>query len=154
MLRSFSKFTPSLKSSFNSLARFSTQAQVNYTMDIFPDQIVNNLKSKVTKASEEELKEIETDIVNKINFFDSDQYADTVILLARANKGSDLLWDVLSRKVFDYNFDYIQSDAILVALNHTFKCRDFMMDPLKKNLYRLYAGRQHRVGKLYRSFYF
>jgi hypothetical protein len=150
MLKSFSKFT-SFKN-IKSLARFSTQA--NYTMDIFPDQIVNNLKAKVAKASEEELKEIEADIVNKINFFDSDQYADTVVLLARANKGSDLLWDVLSRKVFDFHFDYIQSDAILTALNHTFKCRDFMMDPLKKNLYRLYAGKEDRVGKLYRSFYF
>jgi len=150
MLRSFSKFR-SLRN-IESLARFSTQA--NYTMEVFPDQLVNNLKAKVAKASEEELKEIETEIVNKINLFDSDQYADTVILLARANKGSDLLWDVLSRKVFDYHFDYIQSDSILTALNHTLKCRDFMMDPLKKNLYRLYAGRQHRVGKLYRSFYF
>lgn len=152
MLRSLSKLTSLKNIKSLSLARFSTQA--NYTLDAFPDQIVNNLKSKVAQASEEELKEIETDIVNKINFFDSDQYADTVILLARANKGSDLLWDVLSRKVFDYHFDYIQSDAILTALNHTFKCRDFMMEPLKKNLYRLYAGKEDRVGKLYRSFYF
>ena len=150
MLRPFSKFT-SLKN-IKSLVRFSTQA--NYTMDVFPDQIVNNLISKVTKINEGELKEIETEIVNKINLFDCDQYADTVILLARANKGSDLLWDVLSRKVFDYHFDYIQSDAILTALNHTYKCRDFMMDPLKKNLYMLYAAKQSKVGKLYRSFYY
>lgn len=151
MLKSFSKLT-SLNKSIKCLARFSTQA--NYTMDIFPDQILNNLKAKVAKATEEDLKELETDIVNKINFFDSDQYADTVILLARANKGSDLLWDVLSRKVFDYQFDYMQSDAILTALNHTYKCRDFIMDPLKKNLYRLHAGKQDNIAKLYKSFYY
>lgn len=152
MLRSFSRITGFKNLKSLSLARFSSQA--NYTLDVFPDQIVSNLKSSVAKASEEDLKQIETDIVNKINFFDSDQYADTVILLARANKGSDLLWDVLSRKVFDYNFDYVQSDAILTALKHTYKCRDFMMDPLQKNLYRLYAGKEDRIGKLYRSFYF
>lgn len=150
MLRSLTKL--SNFKNFKSIARFSTQ--VDYTMDIFPDQIVNKLKENVCKANDEQLKEIETDIVNKINFFDSDQYADTVILLARANKGSDLLWDVLSRKVFDYHFDYIQSDAILTALNHTYKCRDFMMDPLRRNLYRLYAGKDEKVGKLYRSFYY
>jgi len=153
MIRAFSKFA-NLKNlkKLNVLGKFSSH--VNYAIDIFPDEIVNNLKVKVSNASEAELKEIETDIVNKIHFFDSDQYADTVILLARANKGSDLLWDVLSRKVFDYHFDYIQSDALLTALKHTYKCKEFIMEPLEKNLYRLHAGSDERVGKLYRSFYY
>jgi hypothetical protein len=123
-------------------------------MDIFPDQIINKLKQNIAKVDEDGLKEIETLIVNKINFFDSDQYADTVILLARADKGSELLWDALSRKVFDYQFDYIQSDAILTSLNHTYKCKDFIMDPLRKNLYKFYASKDEKVGKLYRSFYY
>ncbi len=150
MLRSISKL--SNFKHLKSISRFSTQ--VDYTMDIFPDQIINKLKQNIAKVDEDGLKEIETLIVNKINFFDSDQYADTVILLARADKGSELLWDALSRKVFDYQFDYIQSDAILTSLNHTYKCKDFIMDPLRKNLYKFYASKDEKVGKLYRSFYY
>jgi hypothetical protein len=153
MLRTITKIKKINISNVKCLARFST-SQPNLSLDIFPDQIVSNLKAKIGKATDEDLKEIETDIVNKIHFFDSDQYADIVILLARANKGTDLLWDVLSRKVYDYELDYMQSDALLTALNHTYKCDDFLIDALKKNLYRFYANRTDKNSKLYRNFYF
>lgn len=132
--------------------KFSTQA--NCSMDIFPDQILSNLKSNINKVTEEELKEIEMNIVNEIHFFDADQYADMLVLLARSNKGSELLWDVISRKVYDYHFDYIQSEAMINALKHTYKCHDFIFHPLRKNLYNLNSNNDERMNKLYRSFYF
>ena len=122
--------------------------------NFYPDNIVKNLRANINNINEEELKEIETDIVNKINFFDGDQWADVVILLARQDKGSDLLWDVLSRKVFDYELDYVQSEALLTALNHTYKCQEFVYDDLKKNMYRYYSNQSDNTSKLFRSFYF
>jgi hypothetical protein len=126
----------------------------NTKNNFYPDTIVQNLRNKINNIDEEELKEIETDIVNKIHFFDADQYADVLILLARLDKGSDLLWEVLSRKVFDYEFDYIQSEALLTALNHTDKCYDYVLDDLKKNMYRYHTNQNDPTSKLFRSFYY
>lgn len=131
-------------------ANFSTSTQNNF----YPDNIIKNLRTNINNFGEEDLKEIETDIVNKIHFFDADQYADVVILLARQDKGSDLLWDVLSRKVFDYEFDLIQSEALLTALNHTYKCQEYVFDDLKKNIYRYHFSQNEPSSKLFKSFYF
>lgn len=154
MLRSFSKLNNLNNNKFSFFGKFfTTKTQTNYTIDVFPDQIVSNLKSNINKFSEENLKEIETDIVNKINFFDSDQYADVVTILARADKGTDLLWDVLSRKVFDYEFDLIQTESLLTALNHTNKYDSALLDPLRKNMIRFHTGKDDKYSKLYRSLY-
>jgi len=132
-------------------ANFKTFSGITQN-NFYPDSIVKNLRTNINNFNEEDLKEIETDIVNKIHFFDADQYADTIILLARQDKGSDLLWDVLSRKIFDYEFDYIQSEAMLTALKHTYKCQDYVMADLKKNMYRFYSTQNEPTSKLFKSF--
>ncbi len=133
---------------------FSTNLHSDTKNNFYPDTIVQNFRKNIKSMDEEELKEIETDIVNKIHFFDADQYADVLILLARLDKGSDLLWEVLSRKIFDYEFDYIQSEALLTALNHTNKCYDYVYDDLKKNMYRYYSNQNEPTSKLFKSFYY
>ena len=147
------------KKSISTLQKFTLKNKImratfSTNNNFYPDNIVKNLRANINNINEEELKEIETDIVNKINFFDGDQWADVVILLARQDKGSDLLWDVLSRKVFDYELDYVQSEALLTALNHTYKCQEFVYDDLKKNMYRYYSNQSDNTSKLFRSFYF
>lgn len=152
-----------LKNTFNSLRKINLLGRNLSKADFcsstvrnnfYPDNIVRNLRQKISTIDEEELKDIETDIVNKIHFFDADQYADILILLARQNKGSDMLWDVLSRKVFDFEFDYIQSEALLTALNHTNKCEDYVYDDLNKNMYRHYSNQEEPKSKLFKSFYY
>ena len=148
------KIISTLKKTNFQTKTFTPNFCTSTTNNFYPDNIVKNLRTNLPNINEEDLKEIEVDIVNKINFFDADQYADVVILLARQDKGSDLLWDVLSRKIYDYEFDLIQSEALLTALNHTYKCQQFVYDDLKKNMYRYYSSQSEPTSKLFRSFYY
>jgi hypothetical protein len=98
---------------------------------LYPDKIIN----KLSKTLEEhgDLTEVESEIVEKINFFDVDQFVDTVSLLATENQGSEFLWDILSRKIYDYELDVAQSYILFEVLNLTLKHEIFMTDNLSRN---------------------
>ncbi len=98
---------------------------------LYPDQII----SKLTRTLEEhrDLTEVEAEIVERINFFDVDQFVDTVSLLARSEKGSEFLWDILSRKIYDYEVDVVQNYMLSEVLMKTSKHEAFMTDNISRN---------------------
>lgn len=95
---------------------------------LYPDQIVSKLNKTLNDGGD--LTEVEAEILEKLNFFDADQFVDTVSLLAYANKGTEMLWDILSRKIYDYELDVAQTYMLTEVLNNCNKHDYFMMDEL------------------------
>jgi len=122
-----------LKNFINCLPKKSFCAQIK--VSLFPDQILDKLKFILTSREESESKwlEIESNLMDNINFFDSDQFVDTVCLIAHSNKGTEALWDVLSRKIFDYELDLAQNYSLGEALKNCNKHEAFMADPIARN---------------------
>jgi hypothetical protein len=105
-------------------------------IDIYPDTIITRLRDTAANkhAGDDAWASVEVDILEKINFFDSDQYVDTVCILADADKGTELLWDILSRKIYDYELDVPQSAFLVDSLNHTSKMDKAILDPIARNV--------------------
>lgn len=88
----------------------STCSGLNYE---FPDIILRDLKDYLNvKNNSNSLNPIENRIINNIHYFDSDQYTDLVTLLASHSKGTVDLWDLLNRKIGDYELNFIQATEI------------------------------------------
>lgn len=130
LIKNFKKFGI-LKSSINKcrLASFSN----TYTIDLYPDQIVDKLKTTIGKQNDDDLTTLEANILDNIHFFDADQFVDLVSILAMADKGTEGLWDILSRKVFDYDLDLIQTYMLDEALQHCNKQDFFMVDQIARD---------------------
>ena len=122
----FKSLIKNFKGKLNSRQYFSTSQTF-----IYPDQIISQLQSLVKVGGD--WSSMEAMIVERINFFDADQFVDTVSLLAEANQGSQFLWDILSRKVFDYELDVAQSYMLLEVLNNCTKHEYFMTDNMAIN---------------------
>jgi hypothetical protein len=91
-------------------------------LDIFPDQIVDSLKSNINKKDFDKVQgDIEVDIINNIHFFDADQFVDIFVLLAQNDRGSQKLWELLSRKIYDYELNAAQNLHIMNSLSNTHK---------------------------------
>ena len=91
-------------------------------LDIFPDQIVDNLRTSINNKTFDKVQgDIEVDIINNIHFFDSDQFVDIYVLLAENDRGSQKLWELLSRKIYDYELNPAQNVHIYSALRNTHK---------------------------------
>lgn len=87
----------------------------------YPDLIIKDLKEflKTNDKSHgsnsnntHSLSSIENRIINNIHYFDSDQYSDLVTLLGSSGKGTVDLWDLLNRKIGDYDLNFIQAREI------------------------------------------
>ncbi len=102
-------------------------------IDVYPDMIVNNLKTDVHKKNESEWVDVESSILENIHFFDADQFVDMVSILSYANKGSDLLWDSISRKIFDYEFDLAQTYMLDEALSQSGKGGHYIDDQIARD---------------------
>ena len=76
-----------------------------------PQEIVEHLKDLVSSEStnEHEWNEFDYNLNDKIHFLDADQYTDVVFLLSRHSQVSDNTWELLGRKVFDYNLNEMQT---------------------------------------------
>ena len=74
----------------------------------YPDEIVSDLK-KALSEKQKDIYELESSIINNIHFFDSDQYTDIVTLLGKAHRGTPEIWDLLERKIYDFDISYIQA---------------------------------------------
>lgn len=106
MMKSFIRSAFKTRFSLKSLSRpFSTQVTFK-----FPDEILSNLKDAL--EAKKDIKDLEEDIVSNIHFFDSEQYTDVVSLLGKHNKGSQDIWDLLERKAYDYELNFIQARDI------------------------------------------
>ncbi len=81
----------------------------------YPDIIIEELKSSLNNKDKAILIENEKDITNNIHFFDSEQFTDVVTLLGINKRGSHELWDLLQRKAYDYDLNFIQTKDLYNA---------------------------------------
>ena len=104
--------------------------------DIFPDTTIANLKKTLSNKhmTADELNIIETEVIEKLHFYDSDQYCDVIILFSQANRGTEVFWDFISSKIFDYELDIVQTSELAYILEECKKSDYYIMDPLLKNL--------------------
>jgi len=118
-----------LKKSISILKCFSTKNTC------YPDQIIETLKSTLSSqhVNDSKWSDLETKLIDNLNFFDRDQFVDTVSLLSYANQGTEALWDLLSRKIFDYELDIAQTYMLNEALKHTSKHEAFMTDNIARD---------------------
>jgi hypothetical protein len=103
------------------------------SIEIYPDQIIENVKATVNDKNESNFADIEAQILDNLNYFDADQYVDIVSILAYANKGTDNLWTILSNKIYDYELDIAQTYMLDEALLRCNKNEEFMEDPIARN---------------------
>lgn len=87
----------------------------------YPDLIIKDLKEFLKTSDKSHssnsnnmhtLSSIENRVINNIHYFDSDQYADLVTLFGSNGKGTVDLWDLLNRKIGDYDLNFIQAREI------------------------------------------
>ena len=105
------------------------------TSRVYPDQIVDHLKTVLSSEHVNDSKwlDIETKLFENINFFDADQFVDTVSLIAYADKGTESLWDMISRKIFDYDLDIPQTYMLNESLKKCHKYEYFFSDNIARN---------------------
>lgn len=99
-------FTKALKKTFST-------SQNLYEFE-YPDEIIVNLKKSL--SNKESIDKIEDSITNNIHYFDSEEFTDIVTLLGINKKGSNDLWDLLERKSFDYEFNFVQAKEIFNSI--------------------------------------
>ena len=100
---------------------------------------INKQLQNINKIKDEETwRELEANIINNIHHIDADGYTDILAVFASNNKGSEVFWDLLSRKVFDFDFDLVQYLSIQSAIEKTSKADYYIMDPIIKKLYPLF----------------
>lgn len=107
-----SKFLSALKVlSIIQLPKFNFSQCHAKEHEIYPNDIIDNLKHLVKEHSKDqsEWNDLDYQITDKIHFFDADQYTDIVYLLCKHSHVSDNLWDLLSRKIFDYDLNEFQT---------------------------------------------
>jgi hypothetical protein len=98
-----------------------TRALFCTKLDIFPDQVVDNLRANMGNNFGKVQGDIEVDIINNIHFFDCDQFVDIFVLLAENDRGSEKLWELLNRKIYDYELNSAQRTHIMSSLRNTNK---------------------------------
>ncbi len=121
-----------ISSKLNIRKHFSTNSS---KVSVFPDQIVDQLKTVLSQheISESNWAEMESTLIENIHFFDRDQYVDTVSLLAYANKGTEALWGLISRKIYDHELDLAQTYFLNEALKNCTKHDELIGDPISRN---------------------
>jgi hypothetical protein len=128
-----------IKFSNTNIARFATSNKIsNYELDKYPDEIINEFNK--SNKTEEGWRDFEVDITNNIHFLDTDQFVDVICMFSNGDKGSEAFWDLLTRKIQEYNLDYVQSAAIMDALDGTDRPDYFVYDPLYKNFARYFSN--------------
>jgi hypothetical protein len=91
------------------LKYFSTSENLPYGFR-YPDEIIQDLKIFFNnKNNQLNFYKIEESIVNNIHFFDADQFTDIVTILGKQNRGTPELWDLLNRKIYDYELNFVQA---------------------------------------------
>ena len=89
--------------------KFSSHTSIKY-----PDEIIVETKNFL-KGQGDQLT-IENHITENIHFFDSEQFTDLVTLFGSKDQGSEDLWDLFSRKIYDYNINFVQARDIFNSL--------------------------------------
>ncbi len=120
------------KTKFFALRKFSFTSQ---TDEVYPDEIICRLKELVEEKSDssQEWNDIDYSITEKIHFFDADQYTDAVYLLSKHSNVSENLWELLSRKIFDYDLNIFQTVQLNKAIHNCDRLYYFSLTPLIRN---------------------
>ncbi|MFM7853790.1 MAG: hypothetical protein ACKO96_18180, partial [Flammeovirgaceae bacterium] len=98
-----------------------------------PANIVSKLRD-LNGVNTEEWNNYESEIIENIHFFDADQYTDIVYLYGKNNTGSYDLWDLLSRKLFDYDFDSYQAEFLAIGFTSTQKAEPYIFTHVFREL--------------------
>jgi hypothetical protein len=112
--------------------KYFSQTYASLSIDKYPDEFIERLKSP--EFTEETWVQFEADVLEKIHFFDSDQYVDLVALATKADKGTELFWDQIARKIYDYELDLPQTIYLAEALDKNSRVPHFIYDPIYRNL--------------------
>ncbi len=135
-----------IKSIFNKkfiLSRFFFCSKNNN----FPDEIVESVRYNIKKNTiEDKLAELEIDIINNIHFFDSDQFTDLFVLLAENDKGTTKLWDLLSRKLYDFELNNDQRLHLIHAINNTYKYNHDIQTHLLFPFFKMAAKGENKLN--------
>lgn len=106
---------------------------------IYPDQLIESIK---TIDNSDKLKNYEGQIINMINWLDADQFTDVFIHYIKNDAGSYIFWDTLSRKMFDFKFDFVQLEHMKLASRNSTKPEEFIGNVFFKEMY---GNTQHFV---------
>lgn len=119
----------------NSVEKSVTSPQDIYNFR-YPDEIVKDFKDCLNnKNNDLDIFQLEIDAINNIHFFDSEQFTDLVCLMGKHNRGTNELWDILNRKIFDFeDFNFVQAKEILNSNVECYKDR-VEVDFKSKNVY-------------------
>lgn len=144
---------PSLNYFKQTVSRYTFSSKVNTSIEKLPDEILDNYRNiiKGGKMNDEIWKEFEVEIINNIHFLDADQFTDVVCLFGKADKGTFDLWELVSRKIFDYELDVVQSHELFEALDNTTKPEHFIYDPLFRNNLTKHLNRDDKKYDLHES---
>ena len=112
--------------------KYFAQTYTSLSIDKYPDEFIERLKT--SEFTEETWVQFEADVLEKIHFFDSDQYVDLVTLATKADKGTELFWDQLARKIYDYELDLPQTIYLAEALGKNSRVPYLIYDPIYRNL--------------------
>ena len=107
-----------------------------------PSSIVMKLRD-LNHDNDQEWNDNETDIIENIHFFDADQFTDIVYLYGQNESGSHLLWELLSRKLFDYEFDQYQAEFLFLGFTQSRRAEHFV----HTHLFRTFLKCQHNPSK-------
>ena len=107
-----------------------------------PSFIVMKLRD-LNHDNKKEWYDHESDIIENIHFFDADQFTDIVFLYGKNDNGSHHLWELLSRKVFDHEFDQYQAEYAYLGFNSSQKAEPFV----HTHLFRSLLKTQHETSK-------
>jgi hypothetical protein len=120
--------------------KFLTKGFCN-KLDLFPDQIVESVRMNIAKK---DLSDLEATVINNIHFFDSDQFVDIFVTFANNDRGSARFWDLLCRKIYEYDFDISQRVALLRTNEKTLKWTDDIFQYLNQPFIRRLAREETR----------
>ena len=139
--------------------RIVFQNKCNFSSNIsqhnfrFPDQIVSDLKAFFNSSEYNEnsdFVQLEEDITNNIHFFDAEQFTDLLTILGPMNRGSTTFWDLMERKIYDFDLNFVQSldiyNSNVESDKHFFDLNWKLQRDLNSNNYG--TSSQHEAYKL------
>ncbi len=120
---------------FHSLFHFNKKFNHQNIINSLPNPANIVLKLRDLNGHKtQEWDNYELDIIENIHFFDADQFTDIVYLYGKNNTGSFDLWDLLSRKLFDYEFDTCQAEFLAIGFCGTQKAEPYIFTHVFRQL--------------------
>lgn len=97
--------------------------------------LLQNLRNLDPKNKEDWGKH-EDHIIQNIHFFDADQITDIIYLYGKHDLASFHLWELLGRKLFDYDFDQFQAEALMIGLMGSKKTDEYVFTHIFRQVFK------------------